>query len=75
MAQTVASAINNEETFDKDSVSRDFQTAIAQALNDLSTTSENLQVIVSEITRVFLLFNSLYPEICFFFRENIVERC
>ncbi|XP_012244646.1 peroxisomal biogenesis factor 19 isoform X2 [Bombus impatiens] len=43
MAQTVASAINNEETFDKDSVSRDFQTAIAQALNDLSTTSENLQ--------------------------------
>ncbi|XP_043595618.1 peroxisomal biogenesis factor 19 [Bombus pyrosoma] len=43
MAQTVASVINNEETFDKDSVSRDFQTAIAQALNDLSTTSENLQ--------------------------------
>ncbi|XP_071875005.1 peroxisomal biogenesis factor 19 isoform X2 [Bombus fervidus] len=43
MAQTVASAINNEETFDKDSMSRDFQTAIAQALNDLSTTSENLQ--------------------------------
>ncbi|XP_003399642.1 peroxisomal biogenesis factor 19 [Bombus terrestris] len=43
MAQTVASTKNSEETFDKDSVSRDFQTAIAQALNDLSTTSENLQ--------------------------------
>ncbi|XP_043529840.1 peroxisomal biogenesis factor 19 isoform X2 [Frieseomelitta varia] len=36
-------AINDGDIFDKDSVSTDFQSAIAQALNDLSATSENLQ--------------------------------
>lgn len=62
MAQAVASVINDESTLDKDSVSTDFQSAIARALNDLSATSENLQVVVSEIMRVLLLFNSLYLE-------------
>lgn len=46
MAQTVASAINDEDSFDKDTVSTDFKSAIARALNDLSATSENLQVII-----------------------------
>lgn len=45
MAQAdVNDAINDKDIFDKDSVSTDFQSAIAQALNDLSATSENLQV-------------------------------
>lgn len=43
LAQTIASAITDEDKNDKDSASTDFQSAIAQALNDLSTTSENLQ--------------------------------
>ncbi|XP_029051033.1 peroxisomal biogenesis factor 19 isoform X1 [Osmia bicornis bicornis] len=43
MAQTVASVIKDDDTLDKDSVSTDFQSAIARALNDLSATSENLQ--------------------------------
>ncbi|XP_006624825.1 peroxisomal biogenesis factor 19 isoform X1 [Apis dorsata] len=43
MAQTVASVINDEDSFDKDTVSTDFKSAIARALNDLSATSENLQ--------------------------------
>lgn len=46
MAQTVASVINDEDSFDKDTVSTDFKSAIARALNDLSATSENLQVII-----------------------------
>ncbi|PBC25907.1 peroxisomal biogenesis factor 19 [Apis cerana] len=43
MAQTVASVINDEDSFDRNTVSTDFKSAIARALNDLSTTSENLQ--------------------------------
>lgn len=43
MAQTVASVIKDDEAFDKDSASIDFQSAIARALNDLSATSESLQ--------------------------------
>ncbi|XP_003691212.2 LOW QUALITY PROTEIN: peroxisomal biogenesis factor 19 [Apis florea] len=43
MAQTVANVINDEDNFDKDTVSTDFKSAIARALNDLSATSENLQ--------------------------------
>ncbi|XP_006557347.1 peroxisomal biogenesis factor 19 isoform X1 [Apis mellifera] len=43
MAQTVASVINDEDSFDKNTVNTDFKSAIAQALNDLSATSENLQ--------------------------------
>ncbi|XP_017883687.1 peroxisomal biogenesis factor 19 [Ceratina calcarata] len=43
MAQTVASAIKNDDTFDRDGTNTDFQSVIAQALNDLSATSENLQ--------------------------------
>ncbi|XP_076662952.1 peroxisomal biogenesis factor 19 isoform X2 [Andrena cerasifolii] len=43
LAQTIASAITDEDKNDKDSASTDFQSAIAQALNDLSATSENLQ--------------------------------
>ncbi|KAK9293687.1 hypothetical protein QLX08_011433 [Tetragonisca angustula] len=43
MAQGDVNAINDGDIFDKDSVSTDFQSAIARALNDLSATSENLQ--------------------------------
>ena len=43
LAQTIASAITDDDKNDKDSASTDFQSAIAQALNDLSATSENLQ--------------------------------
>lgn len=43
MAQTVASVIKNDDTFNKDGTNPDFQSVIAQALNDLSATSENLQ--------------------------------
>lgn len=44
MAQTVANAIVDGETTDGEPTSADFQSAIAQALKDLSVTSENLQV-------------------------------
>ena len=44
MAQTVASAIT--EGGDPEAVSADFQSAISQALKDLSTTQENMQVII-----------------------------
>ena len=43
MAQTVASAIGSTSGTNKDG-DIDFQAAIAQALQDLSVTSENLQV-------------------------------
>ncbi|KAL2718303.1 peroxisomal biogenesis factor 19 [Vespula squamosa] len=43
MAQTVANAIVDGETTDGEPTSADFQSAIAQALKDLSVTSENLQ--------------------------------
>ena len=42
MAQTVAGAMT--ENSGGDSASPDFQSAISQALKDLSATSENLQV-------------------------------
>lgn len=45
LAQTIASAMTDEDKNEKDSASTDFQSAIAQALNDLSATSENLQVV------------------------------
>lgn len=57
MAQTVANVINDEDNFDKDTVSTDFKSAIARALNDLSATSENLQVIIFRNNDFF--FNSL----------------
>ena len=69
MAQGDVNAINDGDIFDKDSVSTDFQSAIARALNDLSATSENLQVVVSEIMWIFLLFKLLYLR-NMFFREN-----
>lgn len=58
MAQTVASVINDEDSFDKDTVSTDFKSAIARALNDLSATSENLQVIIFRNYMIFF-FNPL----------------
>lgn len=58
MAQTVASVINDEDSFDRNTVSTDFKSAIARALNDLSTTSENLQVIILKNNMIFF-FNSL----------------
>lgn len=53
MAQTVASVINDEDSFDRNTVSTDFKSAIARALNDLSTTSENLQVIILKNNMIF----------------------
>lgn len=55
MAQTVASVINDEDSFDKNTVNTDFKSAIAQALNDLSATSENLQVIIFRNNMIFFL--------------------
>lgn len=55
MAQTVANVINDEDNFDKDTVSTDFKSAIARALNDLSATSENLQVIIFRNNDFFLI--------------------
>lgn len=55
MAQTVASVINDEDSFDKNIVNTDFKSAIAQALNDLSATSENLQVIIFRNNMIFFL--------------------
>lgn len=46
MAQTIASVITDEDNNDKGNASADFQSAIAKAINDLSATSENLQVVV-----------------------------
>ncbi|XP_015586422.1 peroxisomal biogenesis factor 19 [Cephus cinctus] len=43
MAQTVASAVTGGEGIDTENSNADFQSAIAQALKDLSATSENLQ--------------------------------
>lgn len=43
MAQTVASVIKNEDNLVRDGSNSDFQSVIAQALSDLSATSENLQ--------------------------------
>ncbi|XP_054002311.1 peroxisomal biogenesis factor 19 [Hylaeus anthracinus] len=43
VAQSLASAIADDNNSDKDSMSTDFQSTIARALNDLSATSENLQ--------------------------------
>ena len=60
MAQTVATAISEED--DPDGVSADFQTAITQTLKHLSTTSENLQVIIYEKPNINLIFLKI---ICF----------
>lgn len=62
MAQTVASVIKDDDTLDKDTVSTDFQSAIARALNDLSATSENLQVVHSKIIKKSVLYNLLHLE-------------
>lgn len=43
-AQAVASAFADNENSEGDEATADFQSAISQALKDLSTTSENLQV-------------------------------
>lgn len=44
MAQTVAGAITTDNSSAAEGVLPDFQSAISQALKDLSATSENLQV-------------------------------
>lgn len=44
MAQTVASAMSSGSTGETEGDGTDFQSAIAQALKDISATSENLQV-------------------------------
>nr|XP_033338641.1 peroxisomal biogenesis factor 19 [Megalopta genalis] len=43
MAQTLSSVVSDEGNTDKGSASTDFESVIAQALNDLSATSETLQ--------------------------------
>ncbi|XP_076754511.1 peroxisomal biogenesis factor 19 [Xylocopa sonorina] len=43
LMQSVTSVMKDEDNLDKNSTTTDFQSAIAQALNDLSATSENLQ--------------------------------
>ncbi|XP_076643039.1 peroxisomal biogenesis factor 19 isoform X2 [Halictus rubicundus] len=43
MAQTLASVVSEDGNTDKDGGSTDFETVIAQALNNLSATSETLQ--------------------------------
>lgn len=56
MAQAVAKAIKGEDILGKDGTSTDFQSAVARALDDLSATSENLQVSVQEVQSLFLPF-------------------
>ncbi|CAL7952558.1 unnamed protein product [Xylocopa violacea] len=43
LMQSVTSVMKDEDNLDRNSTTTDFQSAIAQALNDLSATSENLQ--------------------------------
>ncbi|XP_078050963.1 peroxisomal biogenesis factor 19 [Augochlora pura] len=43
MAETLSSVVSDESNINKDGASTDFESVIAQALNDLSATSETLQ--------------------------------
>lgn len=66
MTQTITSVITDENNIDKDNVNTDFQSAIAQALNDLSATSESLQVRARKLTLIFFELNLSRIETHFF---------